>query len=170
MEFWSNLRRILREKDGALPDIELNGLSRDEVVLGYDLIRNASNRISSKDPSYWSIPNNKDISIKFEDNPAKDVVQGKAEGFHLCFDGVQSPSGKIMPELGVFVFNDSLNIDYRMGEGWTDEAIEGLLDILYALFQNCKNMKLSHKGNMFDPDGSIFEESWIAYISSRKKT
>ena len=127
IEHWNKLWLILRENDGSLPDIELDNLSGDEVISGYEIIRNSSKNISSKEPYYWSKSKEVEVPFTFNDNPSKEVVSGEAECFHICFDGIQSPTGKPIPELGLFVFTDCLSFDYRMGPEWKIQAIEGLL-------------------------------------------
>lgn len=160
---WDNLLAIFGTDDGSLPDIELDNLSGDEVIGGYEFIRNHAARISSKESSYWSTSKDCDVSVSFEDNPAILVVSGEAESFHLCFDGIKSPSGKLVPELGLYVFADCLSFDYRMGSQWNKQAIEGLFELLLCMSKNFSNMKLNHKTNINDDDGSIFKSHWAAY-------
>ncbi len=162
IEHWDSLWKILRENDGSLPDIELDNLSGDEMISGYEIIRNSAMRISSKEPVFWSTTKETDVSFTFKDNPATDVISGEAECFHLCFDGITSPTRKAILELGLFVFTDCLSFDYRMGPEWNVEAIEGLFELLLLLSKGFKDMKLSHKNNINDDD-SIFVNAWLAY-------
>lgn len=168
-EHWNKLIELFGTNDGSLPDIELNNLSGEEVILGYEIIRNSAKFICSTDPYYWSISQDKAIAIHFEDNPASKVVSGKAQSFHLCFDGIESPSGKTIPVLGLFVYPDGLSFDYRMGSEWNLEAIEGLFELIYCLSQNFKDMKLAHQGNIYDyPNGRILCSAWSAYKNMRQ--
>jgi hypothetical protein len=162
IEHWNRLWKIFRENDGSLPDIELDNLSGDEVISGYEIIRNSAARISSKEPGFWSTTKDTEVPFIFENNPAIDVISGEAECFHLCFDGITSPTGKAIPELGLFVFTDCLSFDYRMGPDWNIEAIEGLFELLLLLSKELKEMKLSHKNNINDED-NIFANAWLAY-------
>ena len=150
---------IFQEDDGSLPDIELDNLSGDEVILGYEIIRNSSTHISSKDSTYWSIVKEKDIPILFTDNPATKVISDDAEPFHLCFGGIKSPTGKTIPDLGLFVFQNSLALDYKMGEDWNKDAIDGLFELLISLDNKFTNMKLSSVNNIFDED-EVFLNTW----------
>lgn len=162
---WDGLQEIFRKDDGSLPDIELSNLSAEEVIYGYAFIRNHAERISSKEPSFWSSLKNCDISFSYEDNPATHVVFGEAEPFHLCFGGIKSPSGQSIPELGLFVFVDSLSLDYRMGPQWSLQAIQGLFELISCMSQGYVNMKVNHKNNINDYDGVIFQSYWNAYIN-----
>ncbi|AEG01140.1 hypothetical protein [Methylomonas methanica] len=160
---WSSLLEIFGTDDGSLPDIEIDNLSGDEVISGYDFIRNHAERISSKEPSYWSTSKDCDVTFKYEDNPACQVVSGEAESFHLCFDGLKSPSGKKIPELGLFVFSDCLSFDYRMGAQWDEQAVKGLFELILCLSKDYANMKICHRNNINDDDGTIFQSHWDAY-------
>jgi len=165
--FLNNLLEIFRDNDGSLPDIELHDLSGDEVIRGYNLLKGFSEKISSEKAYYWSVKEEIEIPITFNDNPSIKVVSGEAEPFHLCFDGITSASGKRVPELGLFVFEDWLSLDYRMGPEWNFEALQGLFEILYSLHQNSKSMKIVHRANINDDDGTIFKSAWEAYKSSK---
>ncbi|MFD2178572.1 hypothetical protein [Veronia pacifica] len=160
---WDSLLEIFGTDDGSLPDIELGHLSADEVIRGYEFIRNHAARISSKEPSYWSTSKDCDVPFGFEDNPAIQVISGEAESFHLCFDGLNSPSGKHIPELGLFVFTDCLSLDYRMGPQWNKEAVQGLFELISCMSKDYEDMKIAHKTNINDDDGSIFKTHWAAY-------
>lgn len=90
------------------------------------------------------------------------MISGEAECFHVCFNGIKSPTGKSIPELGLFVFTDSLSIDYRMGPQWNIDAIKGLFELLLKLSNEFKDMKISHQGNLFDEE-DVFVKAWIHY-------
>ncbi|MFK8012477.1 MAG: hypothetical protein AB8B80_10575 [Marinicellaceae bacterium] len=163
IENWDSLVEIFGTDDGSLPDIELDNLSGDEVIRGYEFIRNHSDRISSKEPSYWSTSKDCDVSFTYGDNPAIHVVSSEAESFHLCFDGIKSPSGLRVPELGLFVFSDCLSFDYRMGPQWNKQSVQGLFELISCMCKDNDSVKISHKSNIKDDDGSIFQLHWSAY-------
>ncbi|BFM05008.1 hypothetical protein [Halioxenophilus aromaticivorans] len=167
IEDWSELLSIFTENDVSLPDIELLHLSGREAIAGYERFGNFAGYISSEIPYYWPVTNQCEVSILFTDNPSVQFVAGEAEPFHLCFGGIKSLTGKKLPELGafvfVFVFADSLVIDYRMGPEWTQAALEGLFEILLAITAKFQNYPIEHKINIKDNDGSIFKSHWDAY-------
>ncbi len=163
---WKDVEEILNTNDGSLPDIELNNLEPDEVIKGYEVIRNCAERISSEAPYYWLKNEEKEIIIKFNSNPSELVISDEAEPFHVCFDGIKSPKGKKVPELGVFVFTDSLSVDYRMGKEWNAEAIEGLFEIIEVIHTTSNQMILVHKSNINDIDGSILRNKWSEYLNA----
>ncbi|WP_444946300.1 hypothetical protein ACJJIP_04640 [Microbulbifer sp. VTAC004] len=163
IEDWSELIEIFGENDGSLPDIEIANLTAEEVILGYEILRNHAGCISSENTYYWSVSKQCEVPISLEDNPSELVVSSEAEPFHLCFGNVKSPSGKELPELGLFVFSNSLALDYRMGPEWNQDAIEGLFELISAITKKSQNFEIEHKTNINDHDGSIFKSHWAAY-------
>ena len=161
---WQEIFTLFETDDGSLPDIELTNLSGAEVIYGYEFLRDHSKSFETLNPYYWSNTQEKEIPIKFADNPAIQVVSGEGQVFHLCFNGIESPTGKAIPVLGIFVFPDCLDLDYRMGYGWSIEAVQGLFELLYAMNQGFQNMELFHKINYNDEDGIIFQSAWLEYI------
>ena len=61
------------------------------------------------------------------------LIEDEAEPFHVVFGGIKSNSGKVVPDLGVFVLaSDYISLDYRMGKCWSSEAVIGLFEIMLA--------------------------------------
>ena len=154
------LIEIFQKRDGALPDIELNNLTSSELISVYAFLRGCAKRISSAGAYYWCLKTESEVSIRINDNPATLVASSEAEPFHLCFDGITSPSGCKVPELGIFVFQDSLVIDYQMGASWTESALIGLFEIIDRIKVIAPKMDLKHRGNIFDNDGGLLESYW----------
>jgi hypothetical protein len=167
IEQFKALRKIFNMDDGSLPDIEVCNLTKDEVISGYEIIRSSSVEIISQNPSYWSISKAKEIGLTIDDNPSNLVVDGKAEPFHICFGGIISPTGKKIPNLGLYVFQDCLAFDYRKGPEWDLEAIKGLFELLMKILKGNNNPTISHKSNIDDPEGTIFQNIWHDYWSAQ---
>jgi len=60
----------------------------------------------------------------------------------------------------IFVFQDSLVIDYQMGASWTESALIGLFEIIDRIKVIAPKMDLKHRGNIFDNDGGLLESYW----------
>lgn len=162
---WNKLLKILEVDDGSLPEIELNNLLADEVIDAYEFLRVHSEKISSIDPSYWSILENRPVLFSYKNNPSIFVVKNEADPFHICFDGIRSPNGKKVLQLGVYVFKDSLTLDYKMGSQWN----YGLFELLEGITKNCNKVEVLHKNNINDNDGSIFQILWQRYQENLKQ-
>lgn len=148
--------QILSENDGSLPDIEFDFGLEKCVATAYQIIQNQSSYIDSLKPYYWSRLREIEVPIIFGQNPAKFLLTGDAEPFHLVFRGIISPSGKSVPDLGLFVLAETvISLDYRMGEYWNEKSVEGLFEIMSILKSLSCNTKINHLGNFFDHEETI---------------
>lgn len=162
---WQKLLPAFRLNDGSLPEIQLLNLSGEEVIYGYNFIRVRSARISSTGHYFWSKVEACEISFSINENPATLVVSGMAEPFHVCFDGTRSLSDKTIPELGVFVFPDSLALDYRPDDKWDMVTLKAFFEIISTLSKNFNSMQISHQENNYDDKGKLFKACWEEYHS-----
>ncbi len=123
-ELWDQLHDLFDTDDGSLPDIEINNLSGREVIEIYAYLR-AHSRITSNQQYFWSTTENKDVPVDAVPNAAQLVVNGEAEVFHVVVQGLAF-GGAIIPDLGIFVFNDFITLDYRMGLEWGPAELNAL--------------------------------------------
>lgn len=77
----------------------------------------------------------KEVPVDSVENAASLVINGEAESFHIVV-GELSFEEVIIPDLGVFVFNDSISLDYRMGQEWGSAE----LDALFTLFSKIREI------------------------------
>ena len=148
-----NVVEIMYENDGSLPDIEFDFGSEKCLDVAYQIVQQHSTHIVSVAPYYWSNSRDVDIPIIFGQNPAEIFLAGEAQSFGLVFGGINSPSGKNIPDLGVFVLAETMiSLDYRMGEDWNTEAVEGLFEIMLLLKLLSSTTKIEHISNYFDDE------------------
>jgi hypothetical protein len=60
------------------------------------------------------------------------VASGEAEPFHVVLGGIIGSDSPV-PDLGVFVFTESLDFDYRMGSAWGQGEIQSFVKLLRQL-------------------------------------
>lgn len=128
---WEQLHEYFDTYDGGLEDIEVNTLSGDEVANIYAYLRLHS-KIVSGDFFFWSEAVQKDLPIDSVENAARLVVDGEASAFHIAVSGL-SYSGAVVPDLGIFVFDDSIELDYRPGPEWGPAELEALFACLHKV-------------------------------------
>jgi hypothetical protein len=161
-----NVVEILSENDGSLPDIVFDFGAEKCVASAYQLIQQHSTYIVSETPYYWSNSHDVEVPILFGQNLAEMILSGEAQSFHLVFGGIRSPSGKSIPDLGIFIYNETLmSLNYRMGNYWNAEAVEGLFEIMSLLKLMSFSTKIEHLENLVDRDGTILLSAfnnWLA--------
>jgi hypothetical protein len=164
-----NVLQILSKNDGSLPDIEFDFGIEKCVATAYQVIQNQSSYINSLKPYYWSRSREIEMPIIFGQNPAEILLNGDAEPFHLVFGGIISPSGKSVPDLGVFVLGETvISLDYRMGEYWNKESVEGLFELMMSMKSLSCNTKIKHVGNFFDYEETMLLSAFNDWQSENK--
>ncbi len=164
-----NVVEIMCENDGSLPDIEFDFGLEKCVDTAYQIVQQHSTHIVTVNPYYWSNSRDIDIPIIFGQNPAKILLSGDAQPFHLVFGGIRSPSGNSIPDLGVFVLMESvLSLDYRMGKYWNTEAVEGLFEIMSLLKSISSGTIIKHVGNYFDYEEKILMFAFDNWLMERQ--
>jgi hypothetical protein len=129
---WESLHDLFDTDDGSLPDVYIENLNSEAIVQGYALLRERASHIVTHDPSFWSIHDGKDCPLESVPNAAALVVSFQADPFHVVFGGITA-GGCVVPDLGVFVFQESLALDYRMGPEWGPPQLEAFFHLLMEL-------------------------------------
>ena len=154
--------RLFSADDGTLPEVEFQEVPGTAVRESYLFIQSCASRIESVRATFWSKLQQAEIPIEFGTDPVQKLLDGEAEPFHLVFGGVESPSGKTVPALGVFVFETTIAIDYRMGVSWNLKAVEGFFEILDRIANIIKVNDFLHKENIND-HGEDLLQIWQAW-------
>jgi hypothetical protein len=109
---WTKVRGCFNTDDGSLPGIEISKLSPAGVSAIYQMLRRRS-RLCGDPPEFWSRTKEASVLVDSVPDAAALVVAGEAEAFHHCIEGMVS-GGVELPVLGVFVWPDIVELDYRM--------------------------------------------------------
>ena len=150
--------------DGSLPGIELTGLTRQDVAAIYAFIRRGS-RLSNDAAEFWNKREERPISLDAVANAAELVANGEADSFHFCFTGLRV-GGVELPELGLFVFEDNVELDYRMGRHWTRSTITAFFKMLRELCDLAPQAKVAIPSAEPPPESDRFLEAWSRYCQT----
>lgn len=163
-ELWKELHHLFDTDDGSLPEIWLSDLSPDGVVAIFAHLQNASDRIMSGS-SLWVIEEQQDKPVNSVPNAASLVVQGLAEPFHCLCQGLTC-NGAVIPDLGVFVLENQIVLDYRMGEEWNAQKLNALFGLLTELKRIHPTAKVSIEESALKNVRNHFEETWERFFRS----
>jgi hypothetical protein len=133
-KLWKQLHQLFDTNDGSLPSIGLNNLKTQEVERIYLYLRSQSELVSIGS-YFWSTVTDEEVPIDSVENAAHLVIIGEAENFHLVVSGLTFGDA-VIPDLGIFVFTNSIELDYRMGEEWGIAE----LDALFMLFSKIREL------------------------------
>ena len=110
----------------------MNYSDPDAVLRGFTLLRDRSREIMPGDSQFWLKAEEEARPVSSVPNAAALVVSGEAEAFHVVLEDIRC-GDVTLPDLGVFVFQDQLCIDFRMGEHWGPAELAGFFGLLADL-------------------------------------
>ena len=165
-ELWQTVRECFEEDDGSLPGIELSPLTPAGLSAVYALLRNRSQMAGSEPATFWDRTAEQSISIDSVPDAAALVATGRADAFHHTIQGLRA-AGVELPVLGLFVFPDSLEIDYRMGPEWGPAEVAGLFELLRDCCAVAPQTSVRSAEQEGVPDPTAFSKAWAKYSASR---
>jgi hypothetical protein len=161
---WAQLSECFETDDGSIPGIEITGLSPAGVAAVYAMLRRRS-RLDGEPPDFWSRTEQASLPVDSVPNAAGLVAGGEADAFHHCISGVVA-GGVELPTLGVFVWPDTVELDYRMGPDWGPSQVAGFFELL----RDCCALDTGAVVTPADSEGppypDRFARAWSSYNSS----
>lgn len=164
-DLWAQVGACFDTDDGSLPGIEIAQLSPSGVAAIYTMLRGRS-QIVGDPPELWNIVEDASKPIDSAPNAALLVATGQAEAFHHCISGIMA-GGVELPTLGVFVWPDTIELDYRMSTDWGPTQVAGffeLLDDSCTLDPNAVVIPATFEGPPY-PDRFLF--AWSLFREDR---
>lgn len=152
---WDIAKENFTEDDGALPGIALNNLNPYSVRAIFDFLRNVGT-FDPQGPTLYDKARQQDVLISELDDPVGMVLDETADPFHCCFQEILFEGVRI-PDLGLFVFRDTAQIDYRMGTDWNRENVNAFFRLLAAL----KRMTPEATVDSAAPEGVIYPATFL---------
>lgn len=127
-----NLSHYFDTDDGSLPEIEVSFANPVRLPIAFQLLYDRGARNVTVDGGHIWLKAAEAARPLSGPEDAHLVLSGEADAFHVVLGGIVGFDCTI-PDLGVFVFPDSLVFDYRMGPGWRRFEIHSLLHLLRGL-------------------------------------
>jgi hypothetical protein len=127
-----DLSKYFETDDGSLPEIEVAFRDPSRMFLAFQYLYDCGAQNVTADGGHLWLTESQTEAPFSGPQSAELVVSGAAEAFHVVLGGIAVPD-QIIPDLGVFVFPDTLAFDYRMGPDWGPQAIQSLLELLRQL-------------------------------------
>lgn len=162
-DLWNQVHRCFDADDGSLPSIAIESLSPSDLSLIYETLTR-DGRVSSVDPVFHDKQSDSMLLLNSVANAAKLVAEYKASPFHLTFSGISS-NNRELPELGVFFFQDSISIDYRMGAVWDSALVFAYFAWLKHIVRMTESGKLAACTSDGPPYPEEFDRAWHAFLT-----
>jgi hypothetical protein len=139
---WEALHDLFDLDDGSLPEIDLTGLTGKHVADIFLFLSSQSQDITIGGARFWDKTLEQTRSVADIDSAANLVVHYKADSFYMVIGNLNSKD-IIIPSIGIFVFQESISLDYRKGHNWSPEKIAALLEILCDLNKIAPEMQVT---------------------------
>ncbi len=156
---WNELHDLFDTDDGSLPVIRVSYTEGEATVTSYDLLRRRAERVVTEKPYFWSRVHNAELALDSVPNAAALVVAGEADPFVVWLGGIQAQDTTI-PDLGLFVFDDGLELIYRMGPDWGPCELEALFQVLVELSDLDSNATISLEEDVLADVEARFQKAW----------
>lgn len=150
MDLWHEFQSLFDSNDGSLPEIDIENVSPAGLARMWTYLRTIASDYAG-DAWFWDKRNDRQTGLDSVPNPAALVVAGEAEIFHTVLQGITF-FGTVIPNLGVFVFQDAISLDYRMGGDWNAAKVSALFELLRQLQRIDSNAQISLSKTYFSSD------------------
>lgn len=125
---WNQVHHIFDVDVGSFPEICICGLSANQVSNAYLFIRQIAGFVVGS-PRFFNRETGCEMGIDEVENAARLVCEQKASPFHFMLRNLKHEPG-IVHELGVFILDNAIALDYEKGPLWGEREIEALLQII----------------------------------------
>jgi len=164
---WDKVSGCFDTDDGSLPGIEIANLSPAGVSAIYAMLRQRSQLVGNP-PEFWNRAQEASILVDSVPDAAALVATGAADVFHHCISGIVAGDVEL-PVLGVFVWSNIVELDYRMGGEWGSSQAAGFFELLRdccALDPAATVIPANFEG---PPYPEQFSRAWTSYLSQPTK-
>jgi hypothetical protein len=165
MNLWEEVRDCFDTDDGSLPGIFVTGLSPGGMSAVYSMLRR-SRLMGDDPPAFWSRTREQPLGVDGVPDAARLVSAGEAEPFHHCVAGLVA-GGVELPVLGVFVWGDAVELDFRMGPEWGPPQVAGFFEILWDCCALDPGARVAPADCEGPPYPERFSRAWASYSSKR---
>jgi hypothetical protein len=150
---------LFEADDGSLPEFVIAGLDDTALVAAYNRL-SADSRVVNSTQTVHRRLDGVDVLLQGLNDPVGSVVRGEVEPFHVVFGGIAVYSTRL-PDIGVGVFPGELILDYRMGPGWTPQAVEAFLHLLSELARTSPTARVGLEDHVPRFWVERFEHAWV---------
>jgi hypothetical protein len=161
---WAELHDHFDTDDGSLPEVRVDFADKRAVIIAFAELRGRGQDVTHGGSTFWSLTDSKASPLDSVPNAAALVVAGEAEPFHFVLRGIEM-SGVRLPDLGVWVFDDQIAIDYRMGPEWRSAQLRALFHLLMELSRSDPKASVTLDPKTLAEVADRFQACWSRFVS-----
>ena len=159
---WNTTHDIFDTEDGKYSEICICSLSPKQVVEGYNFIRSKCSRLRGN-PTLFSFETNGEIGIDECGNAAEFVSRRHAKPFHFVVATFRLGRG-VLYDLGFFILDNAIAIDFQLGPLWGEREIETLMRIILEIRKNAPESFIQLPSDVNPEYRSRIEEALVNIV------
>lgn len=163
MDVWERFREFFEEDDGSLPGVNIRGMPPEVVDRTYRFLRSIGGTLDDciPPPTLHFVGRDESTPVDSVPNAAELVARGEVEPIHfvfsVTFDGIRTPP------LGLWVVEDGIGLDIRMGPEWTPPSAIAYLELLRKIWNDTPNPRLEFEEFARK---EAFESLWSEFLKT----
>jgi hypothetical protein len=162
---WTELHYFFDTDDGSLPRVCLDYQDKRAVVGAFKYLRTRGQDVTYQGATFWSVTHARDRPLDSVPNAAVLVVSGDAHAFHFLLRGIEV-DGIRLPDLGVFLFDEGIELDYRMGPEWRSAEVVAFFRLLLNLASLDPNASLTLQDHVPPEVVAQFQRCWRRFVDA----
>jgi hypothetical protein len=162
-QLWEELHDLFDTDDGSLPEIELTNLNSSQIGNIFLFLLSLGKEIQPNNATFWDNKLDQERSITSVGNAATLVTEYRASHFHIVVIGI-SLNGMTIPDLGVFVFQKNISLDYRMGSRWEPAQLSALFKLLSQIKKIAPEMNITLQEGEPEENQKRFQKALNQYF------
>jgi hypothetical protein len=162
-QLWEELHNLFDIDDGSLPEIELTNLKSREIGDIFSFLLSLGKEVRPDGGSFWYGALNRECPIRSVNNAALLVTECEASPFHIVIVGIEVNS-TIIPDLGIFFFQESISLDYRKDPQWGPAEIWALFHLLIQTKNLAHDIRIGLWRNEPENMRVKFRNIWNQYL------
>lgn len=168
MNYLNEVRSMIdgQRGHGALPGISIHDLTGPQVAIVYATLRSRSRR-EFGEQTFWDRELAQDRKLDDVPEAAELVIRGHADSFHHCLHAIEV-GGVELPPLGIFVFDDEIELDYDPSDAWGWNEIAGLFELLLEIAQIAPEARISLDDEVSPRETQRFDAAWSEFLHVRR--
>jgi hypothetical protein len=165
MNPWNAVKDLFEENDGSLPDIFIENLTHGEMEDIYSWLLSFAEVCDNT--VIYSIKEDKNVPIEYYNNPVRAFNVGEVEAFR---HGLKEfiINNTVIPQLTLFIGQNEIEFDYRMGKEWGAEQVEALFEFLALIKDRAPSAQITQAyEGLYDKPNTIFTSVFEEYYKNR---
>lgn len=160
-EIWEDLRGFFVEGRKVVREIRLENLDAEAIQRVFEMLWRRGRDVTAGGATVHDLRDDQLQPIVDAGDAARLVCKGEADPVYVVLAGLES-DGAVVPDLGVRVSSEEINLDYRPGPVWGTVQLAALFRLLFEITTLAPSVVVRH-----EQAGHAFSSAWERYRQAR---